>query len=57
MKDLNDFKNTQIEALQKETASLREKNIQLGTWVFELCLDDTPEEYKNIIKQEFTKLY
>jgi FtsZ-binding cell division protein ZapB len=57
MKDLVDFKNAQITALQQEVAELREKNIQLGTWVFELCMDETPEQYKEVIKTEFNKYY
>jgi hypothetical protein len=56
MKDLIEFKNAQISALQREITDLKDKNIQLGTWVYELC-SDHPEEYKEVIKQEFTKYY
>lgn len=57
MKDLVEFKNAQISALQKEVSDLKEKNIQLGTWVFELCLPETPAEYKEVIIKEFNKYY
>lgn len=52
MKDLIDFKNAQIEALQSENCYLRKKVEELSSYIFELCLDDCPEEYKNIVKRE-----
>ena len=56
MKDLIEFKNAQISSLQKELAKSRERNIQLETWVFELCDTSTPDEYKEVIINEFNKL-
>ena len=56
MKDLVEFKNAQIGALQQELAKSRERNIQLETWVFELCDRDCPAEYKEVIINEFNKL-
>jgi hypothetical protein len=56
MKDLVEFKNAQIGALQQELAKSRERNIQLETWVFELCDRDCPDEYKEVIINEFNKL-
>lgn len=47
MKDLIDFKNQQIQSLQKRVSELEEHKIQLETWVYELCDDDTPKEYKD----------
>ena len=57
MKDLIEFKNAQIDALQKEIAELKEKNIQLGTWVYELTDGETPNDYKAVIRKEFTYNY
>ena len=56
MKDLVEFKNAQISSLQRELAKSRERNIQLETWVFELCDRDCPDEYKEVIINEFNKL-
>ncbi len=56
MKDLVEFKNAQIGALQQELTKSRERNIQLETWVFELCDRDCPDEYKEVIINEFNKL-
>ena len=56
MKDLVEFKNAQISSLQKELTKSRERNIQLETWVFELCDRDCPDEYKEVIINEFNKL-
>jgi hypothetical protein len=56
MKDLVEFKNAQISALQKELTLSKERNIQLETWVFELCDTSTPDEYKEVIINEFNKL-
>ena len=52
MKDLIEFKNAQISALQKEVYDLQVKNLQLATWVYELADEDTPKEYKeNVLKE------
>tara|TARA_R100001198_G_scaffold40547_1_gene22243 strand:+ start:2495 stop:2665 length:171 start_codon:yes stop_codon:yes gene_type:complete len=55
MNDLISFKNAQIEALQREVASLRKSNIQLETYVFELTDENVVEEYKCIVRKEILK--
>ena len=52
MKDLIEYKNAQISALQKRVYDLEVKNLQLGTWVFELGDVDTPREYKEEVLRE-----
>ena len=55
MKDLVDFKNYQIIALQKKVFELEQKSSTLETYIFELTDKDCPEEYKNIVKNELLK--
>ena len=55
MKDLLTFKNHQIKALQDEVTRLKEHNIQLSTWVFEVCDEDCPKEYRELVRTEVTK--
>lgn len=45
MNELVDFKNNQIEALQKRVLTLE-------TWILELTDKDCPNEYKKIIRTE-----
>ena len=52
MKDLNDFKNQQIKALQSEVCSMKEYISQLETFIFELTDNDCPSKYKNIVRKE-----
>lgn len=52
MKDLNDFKNQQIKALQLEVCSMKEYISQLETYIFELTDNECPNQYKNIVRQE-----
>jgi len=52
MKDLIEYKNAQISALQRRVYDLEVKNLQLGTWVFELADEDTPKEYKEQVLLE-----
>ena len=52
MKDLIEFKNAQIKALQKQVYNLEVKNLQLATWVYELGDPDTPKEYVNEVLKE-----
>ena len=54
MTDLMDYKNAQIEALQRKVAELREYNTQLETWVFELADVDCPQEYRDTVRKEVT---
>ena len=47
-----DYKNAMIEALQKRVHELEVKNVQLGTWVYELADEDTPKAYKDNVVAE-----
>ena len=55
MKDLVDYKNYRIDALQKKVFELERKTSTLETYIFELTDKDCPEEYKNIVKHELLK--
>jgi len=55
MKDLIDFKNSQIKALQKKVFELETKIGNYETYIFELTDKDCPKEYKQIIKNELLK--
>ena len=57
MNDLIVFKNAQIERLQKKVAELEKEKTQLCTWIFEVCDEDCPEEYKQVVREESNKLY
>ncbi len=52
MKDLITFKNAQIEALQSVIADNDKYIMQLETFIFELTDKDSPEEYKQVIRNE-----
>ena len=55
MKDLVDFKNYQIEALQTKVSEQDRQISTLETYIFELIDKDCPEEYKGIVKNELLK--
>tara|TARA_R110001592_G_scaffold204734_1_gene455000 strand:+ start:1187 stop:1360 length:174 start_codon:yes stop_codon:yes gene_type:complete len=55
MKDLIDFKNAQITALQKRLFELETKVGNYETYIFELTDKDCPQEYKQIVKNELLK--
>ncbi len=55
MKDLIDFKNAQIEALQKKVFELETKVSTYETYIFELTDKDCPTQYKDIVKNELLK--
>ena len=55
MKDLVDFKNYQIEALQNKVSEQDRKILTLETYIFELIDKDCPEEYKGIVRTELLK--
>jgi len=55
MKDLIDFKNAQITALQKRLFELETKVGEYETYIFELTDKDCPHEYKQIVKNELLK--
>jgi len=55
MKDLLDFKNAQITALQKKVFELETKVSTYETYIFELTDKDCPTQYKDIVKNELLK--
>ena len=55
MKDLIDFKNAQITALQKRLFELETKVSTYETYIFELTDKDCPTQYKDIVKNELLK--
>jgi len=55
MKDLIDFKNQQIEALQNKNAQQEARIAILETWIFELTDDKCPRDYKKVIRTELLK--
>ena len=48
MNDLVDFKNNQIEALQKRVS-------QLETWILEITSKEAPKEYFRVVRNELLK--
>lgn len=55
MKDLLDFKNAQITALQKKVFELETRLSTYETYIFELTDKDCPTQYKDIVKNELLK--
>lgn len=55
MKDLVDFKNAQIKALQESNAKQEARIAILETWIFELTDDKCPRDYKQVIRTELLK--
>ena len=55
MKDLLDFKNKQIEALQLKAEEQSKKISILETWIFELTDESCPKDYKKVIRTEILK--
>ena len=55
MKDLVDFKNAQITALQDSNAQKEARIAILETWIFELTDDKCPRDYKQVIRTELLK--
>jgi len=52
IQDLYSFKNMQIDALQRELFKANKKITNLETFIFELCDEDCPIAYKDIVKKE-----
>ena len=52
LKDLFDLKNRQISELQEKLSISQNRITQLETYIFELCDNDCPKEYKHVVKQE-----
>ena len=46
------FKEARIEALLNELNKKNKRIQQLETFIFELCDDDCPKEYKHVVQQE-----
>jgi len=57
MNDLITFKNAQIDRLQSKVAELERNNTQLCTWLFEVCDEDCPKEYREQVLIESNNLY
>jgi len=55
MRDLVDFKNAQITALQDSNAQKEARIAILETWIFELTDDKCPRDYKKVIRTELLK--
>ena len=55
MKDLLDFKNAQITALQKKVFELETKVSTYETYIFGLTDKDCPTQYMDIVKNELLK--
>lgn len=46
------FKEARIEALLKEQERLKQRIQKLETYIFELCDDSCPKEYKHVVQTE-----
>lgn len=53
--DLLSYKEARIEALLSEINRLELENEKLTTYVFELCDNDCPDDYKKIVKVDVFK--
>ena len=49
---IQDFYRMRIMALEDANQELREKEIKLVGFIFDLLDEETPEEYKNVIREE-----
>jgi len=52
MYNLMSFKEARIEALLNELNKKQQRIQQLETYIFELCDDECPKEYKYVVQQE-----
>lgn len=55
MKDLLDYKNNRIEAMQTDIYKKQQRIDILETYIFELTDPNCPQEYKRIVKNELLK--
>ncbi len=49
---LADYYRMRIMALEDANQELREREIKLVGFIFDLLDEDTPEDYKNVIREE-----
>ena len=49
---LADFYRMRIMALEDANQELREKEVKLVGFIFDLLDEDMPEDYKNVIREE-----
>lgn len=49
---LENFLQQRITALENANATLRDKEVVLTTYIYELLDRDTPAEYKEVIRQD-----
>jgi len=49
---IQDFYRMRIMALEDANQELREKEIRLVGFIFDLLDEETPEDYKNVIREE-----
>ncbi|MCP3658898.1 MAG: hypothetical protein GY830_00685 [Bacteroidetes bacterium] len=49
---IQDFYRMRIMALEDANQELREREIKLVGFIFDLLDEDTPEDYKNVIREE-----
>ncbi len=52
---IQDFYRMRIMALEDANQELREREIKLVGFIFDLLDEDTPEDYKNVIREEVLK--
>lgn len=52
MYDLVSYLNFRIEALENANLELRNKEVELTTYLFEILEKDCPEDYKRVIRSE-----
>jgi len=53
---IQDFYRMRIMALEDANQELREKEIKLVGFIFDLLDEDTPEDYKNVIREELLNI-
>jgi uncharacterized membrane protein YcgQ (UPF0703/DUF1980 family) len=49
---IQDYYRMRIMALEDANQELREKEIKLVGFIFDLLDEETPEDYKNVIREE-----
>ena len=52
MSEITNYYKARIEALENAYKDLREREILLMGYIFDLVSDDCPEDYKRVIKSE-----